>query len=437
MSDGIRELAEERRRRFQQLRDTERPHSTPCPDCAQPTYLTELCPQTGRFHGLEHQTLVGGDFVRGKIISSSALMGAIERTRVKWVPSRTQLVKADAASLNIFQSFAAQVGWNLQRYGILYGLYDPIGAVIEVHAVYEPEQHGNRFTFEMIPDPRLPRVDQIASGLGLRRVGAICTHPPRDPEKIVMSARELLLSAREQSLYGDECVLLTIAPNLTDGMVECQAWQTSPQCVHLFRVGFLDEPSTPSSFSFSEGGSAPSSRLSSSTTGQPPASAGSTERQNPPSHSNPNNGNTGNNSVNNEGVIASKVPLEVAQEDTDGRGHRRCVTKEPCTRVDTRWFTSYIAVQQFTSEVVRGAFMRISRPGMPPPTFQNLKNYMNDPKRRNDSFAEKIADFHVLIFLSTVFSENDDLPELVRIAKAKQMSEEARNYEIILGEYMN
>lgn len=51
-------------------------------------------------------------------------MEAIDRTRVKWVPSRTSLVKADAQSLNIFQSFVASMEWKLQRYGILYGLYD-------------------------------------------------------------------------------------------------------------------------------------------------------------------------------------------------------------------------------------------------------------------------------------------------------------------------
>ncbi|CCW63378.1 unnamed protein product [Phytomonas sp. EM1] len=418
MSDKIRELAEARRRRFQQLSKDEKPKVAVCPNCAQASYLSEICPRTGQYHDLQRKTLVGGDLFNSKFVDSSRLMGAFDRTRVKWVPSRTQLVKADAQSLNIFQSFVAQVGWNLQRYAILYGRYDSASAVVEVHAVYEPEQHGNRYRFEVIDDPRIETVDAIARGLGLRRVGALCTHPPRDPDEIVMSARELLLCAREQSLHGDECVLLTIAPNLSDGVVECQAWQTSPQCVHLFRVGLLYEPDEKD--------------LDRKNTDKKDTDKKDTEKKDTEKKDTDKEADKVE-----EWMIVSKVALEVAQEDTDGKGHRLCVTKEPCTRIDTRWFTSYIAVQQFTSDVVRGGFLRISRPGMAPPTFENLRNYMNDPKRRNETFAEKIADFHVLIFLSTVFSTSDDLPELVRIAKTKEMTEEARNYEAILHEYIN
>lgn len=389
-ADAIRKLREERQRQYQQLSEAEKPKVKVCPACHQATYLKEICPVTGLYHDLEKKKLIGGSVVEGNVIRSSELMSAIDRTRVKWAASRTQLVKASAQSLNIFQSFVAQMDWNLQRYGLLYGTYTPDNLTVEVHAIYEPEQHGNRFTFEVVEDPRIAKVDAIATGLGLRRVGAICTHPPRNPETIVLNSREMLLCAREQSRFGDECVLLTIAPNESDGVVECQAWQTSPQCVYYYRLGMLHEPA-----------------------GSPDCLAIPEEAR----------------------YVETTMELEVTQQDTDSSGKQRFITKAPSKQIDTRWFTSYTAVQQFESEVVRGLFMRISRPGMAPPTFSNLKNYLLDPKRKDEVFAEKIADFHVLIFLAEVFSMEDDVPALVNIVKNRLNSEEAKNYEVILKEY--
>ncbi|CAJ1009209.1 putative NPL4 family [Leishmania naiffi] len=422
--DSLLLLREEQRRRFETAKKAGTTSEVrKCNACQQPPYSASVCPATGLFHDLDKKRLIGGTVVTSNVISSSQLMAAIDQTRVRWVPSRTQLVKVDAQSINIFQSFVAQMDWKLQRYAVLYGLYDDATHTIEVHAVYEPEQHGSTYAFDPLPDAHMDKVEKIAKALGLRRVGVACTHPMRDPEHILLNYRELLLCTKEQSRYGDECALLTVAPAampstessgntsapgelLTDSaaavsgatceptiVVSCQAWQTSPQCVHLYRLGVLQKPPG----------------------GEEALQDAEKARQ-----------------------VHCTMPLEVAQTETDPSGHRRFVTKSPSTEIDTRWFTSYIAVQQFVSPIVRGAFMRLSRPGMPPPALQNLRNYMNDPKRKGMSFAERIADFHVLVYLLTqVFTTDDELRTLCSVARTKMMTEEAANYQAILQGMMS
>lgn len=398
-SNALHQLREEQRQRFASAKAEGRIQvSEPCPSCHQPPYSSEVCPVSGLFHNREHKTLIGGSLIDSKVISSSQLMTAIDRTRVKWFPSRTQIVSVDATSANIFQSFVAQLNWHVQRYGILYGLYKAEEKMIEVHAIYEPEQHGNAVSFEVIDDPLLPRVDQIAAALGLRRVGVVCTHPPRDGDTIVLSYRELLLCAKEQSRFGDECVLLTIAPSPTEGddgatrmVVQCQAWQTSPQCIYYYRLGVLQE--------------------------QPDEKALHVMEQ--------------------ARNVHCTIPLEVAQTDTDPSGHQRFTTKAPSTEIDTRWFTSYIAVQHFESSIVRGLFMRLSRPGMPPPTLINLRNYMQDPKRSSHTFVEKISDFHVIVFLLTkVLKGENDIEAVCRLVREQKMTETAKKYEAELSQLM-
>lgn len=480
MSDMIRQLAEQRRRRFESLPAVEKPKVSVCPDCGEATYKADVCPRTGLYHDREKKRLVGGSVVEGKVLNSAQLMVAIDSARVKWVASRTQLVRVDTQSLNIFQSFVAQLDWSLQRYGLLYGRYDEAAKAIEVHAVYEPEQHGTRYTFDYVDDARVPVVDGIARGLGLRRVGAVCTHPLRDPDACLLSSREMLLCAQEQSRFGDECVLLTVSPRQvvdsssnvdplissvggnnngsnsdSEGIrIECQAWQTSPQCVHLFRLGLLHEPGQGGDGG--GGGGASEAAATPVKKGHVSGCVGQPTRTVPVPTTANNSNNTAAAAADDNHSAPSPPPpppppmsapeearflecgieLEVAQEERDRNGKQRILTKAPSTRIDTRWFTSYIAIQQFNSDVVRGLFMRVSRPGMAPPTFQNLKNYFNDPKRKSATFADKIADFHVLVFLAEHFSVKDDLPLLVEIARTRAMGEEAQTYEAILSASM-
>lgn len=396
-------LAEIRRRRAQEYRQApaeSRPKIQLCGDCGDDIYNSKVCMKTGFSHAHSQTHLVAGLLVDAskKHLNGSELMEAIDAVRVRWQPSRTQLVKADATSLNIFQSFVYSMDWKLQRYGILYGTYDANTQTVSVHCIYEPEQRGNEHGFVLLEDRREARVDALASMLGLSRVGSICTHSPRDEAAITLTGAELLLCARDQSRFGDHCVLITMGPNLETGHINAQCWQASQQCIRFYQMGML---SAHSSCSVTEGAAATPSATSSLDT-----------------------------------TIESKVPLELAQDDVDAKGHKRCVIKASSTTVDARWMTSYVAVEAFNSTIVSSTFIRISRPASAPPTFENLKIYLQDARRNRLPFHEKIADFHVLIFLmESVFDVRSDMPTIVSSIINKDR-DRLRIYEEILKDRM-
>ncbi|CUI14692.1 Hypothetical protein, putative [Bodo saltans] len=383
MDPQLAELRKQQAQRYKSLPEEQKPHIPTCPDCTKQIYDSPVCPKTGYLHNRHTDRLVAGLLVDGakRQFSGRELMAAIDAVRVRWQPSRVSLIKADSTALNIFQSFVYSFDWKMQRYGILYGRVVSDGAdekapkQVEVHAIYEPEQIGKENSFALLDDPREETVNKIAEGLGLRRVGCVCTHAPRDETAVTLSGDELLLCAKEQSKFGDHCVLVTMGPNLESGQIHAQCWQASQQCVRYFQMGIL--------------------------------------------------------SVNPDSIqsILSKVPLEIAQDDQDKPGHTRVVIKESSTLVDTRWMTSYIAVEAFTSTVIGNNFIRISRPGCAPPTMTNAKIFLQDAKRAKLPFLEKIADFHLLIFLAdTVFDINCDIPTLLQgIVSSGSRSQDSRS----------
>ncbi len=354
-------------KRYHSLPESAKPHERICDDCTLSVYSSKICPQSGYFHNQKQETLIGGVLVDAskKFITGRELVEGINATRIQWQPSRVTLVKADATSLNIFQSFVIGMEWKMQRYGVMYGKV-LAGGVVEVHSVYEPEQRGGEKKFTPLPDARQAAVDQLAHLLGLRRVGIVCTHPARDQQEVVLTAQELLLCAKDQSRFGDHCVIITMGPNPETGLVNAQAWQASEQCVNLFRLRLLDE--SPDDVRF----------------------------------------------------VHSSQALEIAQETTDKSGHKQCIIKEPGHTIDTRWMTSFIAVEAFQSPVVSNTFVRISRPLQNPPNFINLKSYLSDPKRNRLTLAEQIADFHVLVFLMEgLFSLKSDMPVVAEAVLTK------------------
>lgn len=366
MDPQLAELRRQQAQRYKKLPDAEKPHIPTCPDCEKQIYDSAVCQKTGYLHNRHTDRLVAGLLVDAskRQFTGAELMSAIDAVRVRWQPSRVSVVKGDSTALNIFQSFVYSMSWQMQRYGILYGRVidgtDGGQAVVEVHCIYEPEQIGREASVTLQDDPREGKVDKIASLLGLRRVGCIVTHPPRNETEVSLSGDELLMCAKEQSKFGDHCVLITMGPNVETGQIHAQCWQASQQCIRYFQMGILSP--------------------------------------------NPQSINS----------ILSKVPLEIAQDDQDKPGHTRVVIKESSCVVDTRWMTSYIAVEAFQSTVVGNSFIRISRPGSGAPTMANLKVFLQDPKRAKLPFLEKIADFHVLIFLAeTSFDVNCDMPPLL------------------------
>eukprot|EP00760_Papus_ankaliazontas_P007944 PhM_4_TR13612/c0_g1_i1/m.9460/K14015/NPLOC4, NPL4; nuclear protein localization protein 4 homolog len=356
MDDYRRKMAE----RYKQTPEAEKPHVKTCDVCKRYEHEFDVCPVSGLYHHKPGRIVCGQRLDDDdRIITGSRFTAMLSTLRIAWQKPRTEELKIDEDSISIFQSFAMSRNWQLQRMGIMYGIIRDTS--VEVHTIYEPEQECSADDATLTHDPRLEKVDRLASMLGLSRVGVIMSHNARNKDEIVLTGKDLLLCAKEQSRFGDKCVLVTVSPNAETRQTEVEVWQTSEQCVQLYRAGYL-EPCTKR-----------------------------------------------------PGFVTSKVSLEVAEVKKDSKGAPQMVCKEPSRDVDARWMTAPVAVQAFNSTVITSRFIRISRPGEAPPTLQNLKNYMMDPKRAGQRFVEKVADFHVLVFLmETILDIRTDLPMLVQ-----------------------
>lgn len=63
--------------------------------------------------------------------------------------------------------------------------------------MYEPHQENTEVAFEILADPLEDRVTSIASLLGLKKVGMIFAHPPRE-KGYQFSGYEILTAAELQ-----------------------------------------------------------------------------------------------------------------------------------------------------------------------------------------------------------------------------------------------
>ena len=185
----------------------------------------------------------------------------------------------DTPSANDFQSYLRRFNFQRQRFGLLYGrfeedkdddddamkddakdekkvdissdanngtapTYKPQNIVVE--AIYEPPQEADPDAaegFVILDDPNEDKIDALAAQLGLRRVGWIFGHPPRE-EGFQMSAAEVIMAAEFQleAAGGVEptpfvSVKVTVG---NDGNVSFEAFQVSRQCMEMAAEGALE-----------------------------------------------------------------------------------------------------------------------------------------------------------------------------------------------------
>ena len=117
---------------------------------------------------------------------------------------------------------------------------------VVVEAIYEPPQEADPEAaegFVVLDDPNEDRVDALAAQLGLRRVGWIFGHPPREAG-FQMSAAEVIMAAEYQleAAGGVEptpfvSVKVTVGD---DGNVSFEAFQVSRQCMEMAAEGALE-----------------------------------------------------------------------------------------------------------------------------------------------------------------------------------------------------
>lgn len=147
----------------------------------------------------------------------------------------------DAASCVSFQAYVQQLGWRQGRFGYLYGTIDEHNKVL-VECVYEPPQSGSEFGFQALDDPLLERVEAVSQMLGLKRVGWIFAHPPRE-EGFVFSGAEVIQAAELQLEAADGVArtpFVTVKVTVNQqAEANFEAYQVSLQCMAMVAEGAL------------------------------------------------------------------------------------------------------------------------------------------------------------------------------------------------------
>eukprot|EP01113_Clastostelium_recurvatum_P015120 TRINITY_DN18347_c0_g1_i1.p1 TRINITY_DN18347_c0_g1~~TRINITY_DN18347_c0_g1_i1.p1 ORF type:complete len:416 (+),score=129.08 TRINITY_DN18347_c0_g1_i1:571-1818(+) len=140
----------------------------------------------------------------------------------------------DFTAATVFQNYLHLKKFKVNRCGLLYGRFNDDGGV-SVDVIYEPPQQSTKEASVMLQDKDMDRVEQIASMLGLRRVGWIFSHPPRS-KGIIMTPSEIATAAYLQNTYGNQAVTLILSVN-EKGEGNLEAFQVSDQAMKLQSKG--------------------------------------------------------------------------------------------------------------------------------------------------------------------------------------------------------
>ncbi len=161
----------------------------------------------------------------------------IKRQEEAW----TENVSLDTASCNNFQNYLRNFKFQRQRFGYLYGTFEEGGddekTKVRVECIYEPPQEvipGGGFN--PLPDDDEDKVEKLASMLGLKRVGWIFGHPPRE-QGFQMSSSEIIMAAELQLEAADgvqPTPFVTIKVTVADDAhASFEAFQMSKLCMEM------------------------------------------------------------------------------------------------------------------------------------------------------------------------------------------------------------
>ena len=158
-------------------------------------------------------------------------------------------VSLDTTSVGDFQTYLRRFNFQRQRVGFLYGSFEPENKV-KVEAIYEPPQEiDSEQGFVLLDDENEERVENLAEMLGLKRVGWIVGHPPRE-DGFVLSANEVILAAELQleaaGGIDEDTPFVTVKVTVADdGNVSVEAFQVSKQCMTMVAEEALETGNNP------------------------------------------------------------------------------------------------------------------------------------------------------------------------------------------------
>ncbi|EOA24114.1 hypothetical protein CARUB_v10017347mg [Capsella rubella] len=160
--------------------------------------------------------------------------------------SHCDSVSFDRDCANAFQHYVNEsLAFAIKRGGFMYGNVSEDGQV-EVNFIYEPPQQGMEDNLILMRDAEEEkRVDAIALGLGMRRVGFIFNQTvTQDKKEYTFSNLEVLLAAQlhaESELKEWVTAVVKLEINEDGGAdVHFEPFQMSDMCVRLFREGWFE-----------------------------------------------------------------------------------------------------------------------------------------------------------------------------------------------------
>uniref|UniRef100_A0A7S1XS27 Nuclear pore localisation protein NPL4 C-terminal domain-containing protein n=2 Tax=Phaeomonas parva TaxID=124430 RepID=A0A7S1XS27_9STRA len=141
-----------------------------------------------------------------------------------------------------FQQALRQTAFQQCRVGYLYGTFTDDNKV-KVKCLYEPPQRGTAVDVELLEDPREDTVEKLAALLGLRRVGWIFGHPPRE-EGFHFASPEVFMAAEQQleaagGIGDTPFVTIKVTCN-AEGLASVEGFQVSKQCMEMVAEGALE-----------------------------------------------------------------------------------------------------------------------------------------------------------------------------------------------------
>ena len=197
----------------------------------------------------------------GSHMTVEAMVAAQTRIERQEKPTCSS-VSFDAYAANTFQSYIqSALAFSIKRGGLLYGTCNEESGEVQVHAIYEPPQHGSPDHLELERGLEEERnADMIAAALGWRKVGWIFNGSTKERD-FIFSAEEVCQMAAIQDEMGEHAItgvaaLFPPEDVADDGVssssavpeVHLEAFQVSAQCVKLWKEGWfqLDATAPPS-----------------------------------------------------------------------------------------------------------------------------------------------------------------------------------------------
>jgi len=271
-------------------------------------------------------------------------MEALVSVYVRVAPPKEAFVsqiQMDTDAAEFFQSFLVRAGFNIQRYGVMFGSFNPTSKVVTVDFIYEPQQASGSHDWAELEDPLIETAFTLARKFGLSPIGWIFSHREGRGD-YVLSAREVLKTAEFVSKYGEQSVVVSVT-NLAGGThTDFSPWQVSSQIVAIYKEGTLSPNPT-----------------------QP--------------H-----------------LIHSDRELEAVKEDTD-KGGKSHVVRQATHDIDTALVTIPVPVAAYKSAILRNRFGRLHRPDHVPTLQTDVRNVLQT--RSSEPFWQVLTDVHLLLCL--------------------------------------